>query len=693
MAKDKKAKAAAKKARVAEKTEKKSARKEKKATSRPKKQDADDDDDDEGEADLDALLASFAQQQQQFLAVTEQLAPAPPSPRSSATLLANPANANELLLFGGEHFNGGLARFFNDLFVYNIARDEWRLITSPNSPLPRSGHAWTRGGNQASTVWLFGGEFSSPKQGTFYHYGDFWRLDCGQSKEWQKMETKGKDKAPPSRSGHRMTYFKQYIILFGGFQDTSSTTKYLHDLWLYDTTTFQWFSPALPPASPKPDPRSSFTFLPHEHGAVMYGGYSRVKTASNSSSSQKGHVKAQTYLKPVVHQDSWFLRIVPPPADKAGAAPPPTVRWERRKKPVNIPQPPRAGATMAHHKGRGIQFGGVHDVEEDEEGIDSEFFNTLGVWNIERNRYFVLSLRRPKQPPRKTPAGARGGGGRGARGKKDEEELLANLRALEMRVADGASEPVPELPEEPAEPVDEDDARPPKPVVWEMPHPRFNAQLAVQDDVLYIFGGTLEKGDREFTFDELWAIDLGKLDGVKEVFRRDLEDWVGEESSDDDDDEDDDDDDDDEEEEEEEQADTPARSRIAQLIADDDSVASPTPTDIGSAPDTEITEPDKEDPFPHPRPFESLRDFYARTSTTWQEVVLDAAARNASQFAERKDIKEIRKEAFDKAEGKWWECREEIQALEDEQEESGIQEVVNLAEKQAPGIGTAGRRR
>jgi len=55
--------------------------------------------------------------------------------------------------FGGEYFNGALATFFNDLYVYLINRDEWRVITSPNTPLPRSGHAWCRGGN-AGGVYL-----------------------------------------------------------------------------------------------------------------------------------------------------------------------------------------------------------------------------------------------------------------------------------------------------------------------------------------------------------------------------------------------------------------------------------------------------------------------------------------------------------------------------------------------------------
>lgn len=49
------------------------------------------------------------------------------------------------------------------------------------------------------------GEFSSPKQGTFYHYNDFWKLDPT-TREWERIETKGK--GPPARSGHRMTYHK-----------------------------------------------------------------------------------------------------------------------------------------------------------------------------------------------------------------------------------------------------------------------------------------------------------------------------------------------------------------------------------------------------------------------------------------------------------------------------------------------------
>jgi hypothetical protein len=139
------------KERIAAKQSKKADKKEKKG--KTKGRDADSDAED---ADLDAILAQYAEEQARFLKVTEVVSE-PPSPRSSATVLASPSNRNELLIYGGEYFDGTLATFFNNLFVYLIDRGEWREVTSPNSPLPRSGHAWCRGGNTGG-VYLFGGE-------------------------------------------------------------------------------------------------------------------------------------------------------------------------------------------------------------------------------------------------------------------------------------------------------------------------------------------------------------------------------------------------------------------------------------------------------------------------------------------------------------------------------------------------------
>ena len=673
--KDKKSKTAEQKARVAAKQSKKAAKGDKKAKNRAVREE----DSDAEDIDLDAVLAAYAEEQAKFLKVTEAVC-TPPSPRSSSTIIASPSSRKELFVFGGESFDGTVASFYSNLFVYLIDRNEWREITSPNTPLPRSGHAWCRGGNSGG-IYLFGGEFSSPKQGTFYHYNDFWYLDPS-SREWSRIETKGK--GPPARSGHRMTYYKNYILLFGGFQDTSQQTKYLQDLWIYDTQNFIWHNPTLPAASQKPDPRSSFSFLPHDTGAVIYGGYSRIKVTAN----KHGKAVAKTTLQPVIHQDTWFLRLVPP--EQSGPTCP-TIRWERRKKPANPPNPLRAGATMAYHKGRGIMFGGVYDVEESEDGIDSEFFNNLFAWNTDRNRFFPLTLRRPKTSIKKQGAN-QGPRGRN-RGKADEEALLRNLAALENKVGLTPKTDQMELDERrdgAADGSDNDDSdKIDVPTRFEFPHPRFNAQLAVQDDSLFIFGGTVERGDQEFTFDDFYRLDLGKLDGVRELHFNEPERWnevmeVDSEDSDEDENEDFGSDYD----EMEDDVSTPA-TEMTNL-----SLGTITKSDMQV--DAIETETEKEttsekDGKPYPRPFETLREFSARTSNDWQNVILESLKYGASN-KEEQSIKELRKQAFAMAEERWWECREEIRVLEDEQEEAGIGEVVSLADRAGAASGT-GRRR
>lgn len=274
------------------------------------------------------------------------------------------------------------------------------------------------------------------------------------------------------------------------------------------------------------------------------------------------------------------------------------------------------------------------------------------------------------------------------RGKADEEELLANLKALEAKVGVRDSDDDEEMqsPPEPEEPVE-----PSKPSIvrFEMPHRRFNAQLAVQDDTLFIFGGTFEKGDREFTFDDMYSIDLVKMDGVKEIFYREPENWnllnEAEDSDEDMDDEDDEDMDEDEDE-----ADAEAMSIDA---------ASPAPTDVTVPSVTkemeqlEVEEPEEQnvnDSRPLPRPFESLREFFSRTSEDWQNIMMDIA-RERDNVSE-KTVKELRKAAFSVAEERWWDSREEIMALEDEQEAAGIGEVVSIADR-TENMGGAGRRR
>ncbi len=144
-------------------------------------------------------------------------------------------------------------------------------------------------------------------------------------------------------------------------------------------------------------------------------------------------------------------------------------------------------------------------------------------------------------------------------------------------------------------------------------------------------------------FDELWSIDLGKLDGVKEIFRRELEDWQG---SDVDEESDDEDEEDDESDSGSETQDAPVETPATSVAAEDDVGR----TDGDDAAESDVPET-VVDTLPHPRPFEALRDFFSRTSNEWQESVIEAMKydRNAGELS----IKEIRKKAFDQAESRW----------------------------------------
>ena len=118
-----------------------------------------------------------------------------------------------------------------------------------------------------------------------------------------------------------------------------------------------------------------------------------------------------------------------------------------------------------------------------------------------------------------------------------------------------------------------------------------------------------------------------------------------------------------------------------------------------AAEEEEETSATVDDGLPHPRvspsplwfwlrgtttnfsqPFESRREFFVRTSAEWQDILMTNLRFKGIQ-PEGLSIKEIKTKAFELSEEKWWDCREEILALEEEQEAAGITEVVSLADR------------
>jgi hypothetical protein len=282
---------------------------------------------------------------------------------------------------------------------------------------------------------MFGGEFSNPNGEKFRHFNDFWRFDL-ETNEWQELAT-GAGVKPSPRSGHRMVVWKNFIVLFGGFYDTYSQTRYFNDvcccsssklllllLYLLITTIWQvwvwhmedsyWIELTFASKTNCPPPRSGCQLVAHESQIYMIGGYSKESAAKplvpikKKAHNDDDDVDDSTG---VVHSDIWALQLTLPdevaaaaaeaeaatststststltattvagaPSAKKTAASKINIisKWEQVKR-IGNPPSVRSSFSLALQttKKRAIVFGGVHDAS----GWDgsSTFYNDMYV--------------------------------------------------------------------------------------------------------------------------------------------------------------------------------------------------------------------------------------------------------------------------------------------------------------------------
>ena len=185
---------------------------------------------------------------------------------------------------------------------------------------------------------------------------------------------------PSPRSGHRMALWKHFIVMFGGFYDAGADTKYLDDLWLFDTREYKWTKVDwLNDPNTKPTPRSGFQFVSLESGLILYGGYNQIK------------VKGGNYEGQVL-SDMWHLKIDPIDIKKT--------RWEKRKISSTAAAPlPRSGpcSTPAKNGKSFYLFGGVQDENLSEELLNGTCLNDFWEYNAEKGQWRQHQI--PKNEP------------------------------------------------------------------------------------------------------------------------------------------------------------------------------------------------------------------------------------------------------------------------------------------------------
>ncbi|XP_073118839.1 uncharacterized protein [Henckelia pumila] len=653
-----------------EKTEKKTAKAEEKKSRRESKKVSPED-------DIDAILSNIQKEEAKKKEVhVEDNVPAP-SPRSNCSLTINPLKETELILYGGEFYNGNKTFVYGDLYRYDVEKQEWKLISSPNSPPPRSAHqavAWK------NYLYIYGGEFTSPNQERFHHYKDFWVLDL-KTNQWEQLNYKG---CPSPRSGHRMVLYKHKIVIFGGFYDTLREVRYFNDLHVFDLDLFKWQEIKPRPGSLWPGPRSGFQFLVYQDTIYLYGGYSKEVSSSDKKVSEKG----------IVHSDMWCLD-------------PKTWEWNKVKK-SGMPPGPRAGFTMCVHKKRALLFGGVVDMEMEGDTMISLFLNEIYGFQLDNHRWYPLELRKEKatkdkskknldMKPNNTDFGSKKSTTEKENYSSDEDENSDNDdNAMEIdlnNISDNMRRNATIDEDEVASGSGKKDLQSSKRVAVQnsispeivKPCGRINSCMVVGKDTLYIYGGMMEIRDQEITLDDLYMLNLSKLDEWKCIIQASESEWV--EVSDDEDVEDD------SEMEESESEDDDVEESGDEEDTMEDTNGATVSLQMGDAvaiikgEGKNIRRKDKRaridqiraslglsDSQRTPMPGESLKDFYKRTNMYWQMAAYEHTQHTG---------KELRRDGFDLAESRYKELKpilDELAILEAEQkaeEEEGPETSVS----------------
>ena len=403
--------------------------------------------------DLEAMIAEFQEMDRKKTTFFEEKSKHP-SPRSNLSLTSHP-DKDELILFGGEYFNGRKTFMYNDVYVYNIKKNEWTQQWIPNPPPPRCSHQAVAVSKEGGQLWVFGGEFASPTNAQFYHYKDLWVLSL-KDHRWEQVKSPG---APSHRSGHRMTAYKKSLFVFGGFQERHKSFIYFNDCYLFDLSEYTWTK--LNPTGSGPSPRSACQLAITPSGILVIGGYSKVRVKKEI---EKG----------TSHVDMFLL------SNEAETR----FKWAQVKDSGQKPWP-RSGFALAQMApNRALIFGGVCD-EEEEEDLESVFFNGLNCLDLVSYRWFPMEFRKIKAHTKS----------RESKGEGEDESCEKPTASKSTMI---------------------------------LPCGRMNSLAAIKRNMLYLYGGMFEEDEKQVTLNDLWVIDLKKMDTWQQLVEADdtSADWL-----------------------------------------------------------------------------------------------------------------------------------------------------------------------
>ncbi|RLN20101.1 hypothetical protein BBJ28_00016935, partial [Nothophytophthora sp. Chile5] len=613
------------------------------------------------EEDIELILQEFLKKDALKTQVTVEPS-SQPSPRANFTLSGLPSG--EMLLFGGEYFDGDVNVCFNDVFKWNLdvgpaveggeaeaaapaasdseaLRDAaWKAISSPNSPPPRCSH---QSAVFRDHLW----------------FNDLYLFNLAELK-WQKVTYPPHKQAPAARSGCQLAVHpsKDLVFVYGGYAKVKnvgekSEGKVYADLWALNLApVLKRQAPTWEKLSRKgqaPSPRSGAAVTVHKQRFILFGGV--------FDEEKRRHTMQSTFFNDLYVYDMdrrrWF-------------------EFKLRGKKSTDGKRRRKKKTKTLEDGNGEE-----DSEEDEEEDQVDDFDAMldkqfGYVDEDGNIVYIEDLDEEEEAKE-------GDDGDVAPAPAPEAVVFEEEETKDEERDEDKAVPEEESKEQEQEQEQEEEEE----VVLAAPCPRINPSLMIRGSTLYVYGGVVEDGDREITLDDCWSLDLKRLDEWKQLLAgtMDQQEWKGEvseteESSDGEDDDEDDEEEDEEDEEDEDEGSTRTRAAEAKAAAVERAVEMLAQKAAGGDAEAAAKKEKKkkakskkdnhrrtiraemeklqeqlglDDLVRTPQMGENLRDFFARTDATWASEVMARPSTAERQLS----IKEIKREGFALAEARY----------------------------------------
>ncbi|KAK9802848.1 hypothetical protein WJX73_007641 [Symbiochloris irregularis] len=369
---------------------------------------------------------------------------------------------------------------------------------------------------------LYGGEWYDGKQDKMRVFGDAFVYNV-QQQTWKHILIPN---SPSPRSAHQAVVHKGHLYMFGGELTSPNQEKFRHfrDLWRLDLASWQWEQL---PARGGPNARSGHRMAVHKDSLLLFGGFhdggkactyyndvwifdiptlqwASVKVGGGTGPSPRGGSQV------VVHQDTLFVfwghSVMVDPSDKSElervhgdvwALDLQSCQWEHVKKAGMAPSPPRASFGLMRLKPGEQKAIAEEDASASAGPDDKASAQHRAAVQIQamfrgytvRKAYKTYKLGGKLSELLYSPAAAHG----------------VDLTAASVK-----------------------------------PRARANPMLTVCHHTLYLYGGVVEVAHTDITLDDLWGLDLNKLDGWvcvqpntagDDVFEEDP-DWATDDSAD-----------------------------------------------------------------------------------------------------------------------------------------------------------------